>query len=47
MTLYYGEVIKPEEAAALKEFLTEQFPDLEIQVYYGGQDYFYYFVALE
>jgi DAK2 domain fusion protein YloV len=47
LTLYYGKEVKPEEAAALQEYLKGLYAKLEIQLYYGGQRYYYYFVALE
>jgi len=47
VTLYYGEDVTEDEAAALSEKLTEQFPDCDVIVAFGGQAHYYYFISLE
>ena len=47
LTLYYGADVKEEEANALAEKLEEKYPDLEIDVLYGGQPLYYYIISLE
>ena len=47
ITLYYGKDVKEEEAESLAEAVRERFPDCEVEVYYGGQPVYYYYVALE
>ncbi len=47
ITLYYGKDVKEEEAEALAEAVRERFPDCDVEVYYGGQPVYYYYVALE
>ena len=47
LTVYYGEDIKESVAAMLEEQLIELYPDLEIEVYFGGQPLYYYLFSLE
>ena len=47
LTLYYGADVKEAEATALAEKLEEVYPDLEIDVLYGGQPLYYYILSLE
>lgn len=47
VTLYYGHTIKEEEANKLQEKLKTTFPELEVELLYGGQPLYYYILALE
>ncbi|MBR1983223.1 MAG: DAK2 domain-containing protein, partial [Clostridia bacterium] len=47
ITLYYGKDVKEEEAETLAESVRERFPDCDVEVHYGGQPVYYYYVALE
>ena len=47
LTVYYGKDISPETADALSEELEELYPDLEIEVKYGGQPLYYYIFSIE
>ena len=47
ITLYYGEDVKEEEALKLQETLSEKYPDCDIEIHYGGQPIYYYYIALE
>jgi len=47
ITLLYGEEISEEEANELKDIVEEKYPDLEIELYYGGQPVYYYLVSVE
>ena len=47
ITLYYGEGVSEEEAAALTEKVTEQYPDCDVDCHCGGQPVYYYMVSLE
>ena len=47
ITLYYGKDVKEEDAEALAESVKERFPDCDVEVHYGGQPIYYYYVALE
>jgi hypothetical protein len=39
--------VTEEEAAAMTEKLEQKFPDLEIDVYSGGQPIYYYVFSIE
>lgn len=47
LTVYYGEEVSETEAVQLEDILSSMCPDLEIEVYYGGQPLYYYIVSLE
>ena len=47
VTLYYGEGVEEEEALKVVEELTEQFPDVDVMAYEGGQPHYYYLISLE
>lgn len=47
ITLYYGNEIKQEEAEILVENVTNKYPDVEVDVHYGGQPIYYYIISLE
>ena len=47
ITLYYGKDVKEEEAQKIKEILIERYPDCDIEIHYGGQPIYYYYIALE
>ncbi|MBQ7235659.1 MAG: DAK2 domain-containing protein [Clostridia bacterium] len=47
ITLYYGQDVKEEEAVALQETLMERYPDCDVEIHYGGQPIYYYYIALE
>lgn len=47
ITLYYGEDVKEEEAAELQAVLQEKYPECDVEINYGGQPIYYYFIALE
>ena len=47
ITLYYGQDVKEEDAEALAEVIREKFPDCDVDVHYGGQPIYYYYIALE
>lgn len=47
ITLYYGQDVTEEEAMKLQEVLSEKYPDCDIDVHYGGQPIYYYYIALE
>lgn len=45
--VYYGSEIKEDEASVLEEQIAERFPNVDIDVHYGGQPIYYYFVSVE
>ncbi len=47
LTIYYGDEINEIEANRLEETVAGLYPDLEVEVYYGGQPLYYYIISLE
>ncbi|MBQ8196477.1 MAG: DAK2 domain-containing protein [Clostridia bacterium] len=47
ITLYYGQDVKEEDANKLAETIQEKYPDCDVEIHYGGQPIYYYYVALE
>lgn len=47
ITLYYGEGVTEEEAAALAETVGEKYPDCDVDYHFGGQPVYYYILSLE
>ncbi len=47
ITLYYGKDVKQEDAESLQQAVQERYPDCDVELHYGGQPIYYYYVALE
>lgn len=47
VTLYYGEDVKQEEAEALRDTLSQKYPNCEITIIDGGQPVYYYIISME
>lgn len=47
VSVYYGEGMTGEDADALAEKITEVLPELEVEIYPGGQPVYYYIVSVE
>jgi DAK2 domain fusion protein YloV len=47
ISLYYGEEVKEEEANALAEVIMEKYPNLDVEIHYGGQPIYYYVLSVE
>lgn len=47
ITLYYGADVKQENAEALQARVQEIYPDCDVQLNYGGQPTYFYFISLE
>ncbi len=47
ITLYYGKDVKEEDAESLAALITEKYPDCDVEIHYGGQPIYYYYIALE
>ncbi len=47
ITLYYGQDVTEEDAAALAEKVAEAFPDCDVDFHNGGQPVYYYLLSLE
>ena len=47
ITLYYGQDVKESDAEALRDIVAEKYPDCDVELHYGGQPIYYYYIALE
>ena len=47
ISLYYGEEISEKDANELAEELMEDYPNLDVEVHYGGQPIYYYVLSVE
>ena len=47
LTIYFGEEIKENEAQKLEQRVSKEYPELEVELYYGGQPLYYYLFSLE
>jgi hypothetical protein len=47
ITLYYGQDILEEDAQRLCEEVAAQYPDLDVDMHFGGQPIYYYVVSVE
>ena len=47
VSVYYGSDMKEEDANALGSKIEEAFPDVEVEVHYGGQPIYYYVISVE
>ncbi len=47
VTIYYGADVSEEDAKELLTQANEQFPDMEIELQYGGQPVYYYMISVE
>lgn len=47
ITIYYGDGVKEEDAAALLAAVRERFTDCEAELHYGGQPVYYYLLSVE
>lgn len=47
VSLYYGQEVTEEQADALAEKIMEALPELEVEVYPGGQPIYYYIASVE
>jgi len=47
ISLYYGEEITNEEANEISDELMQLYPDMDVEVHYGGQPIYYYLLSVE
>ena len=47
INLYYGKEVSEDDAKALSQKISEKYPDCDVELYYGGQDIYYYIVSME
>lgn len=47
ITLYYGQDVSEADAEALQAEIQEKYPSCDVELHYGGQPIYYYYIALE
>jgi len=47
ISLYYGQEVSEEDANELADELMELYPDMDVEVHYGGQPIYYYVLSVE
>ncbi|MBQ8468846.1 MAG: DAK2 domain-containing protein [Clostridia bacterium] len=47
ITLFYGQDVQAAEAELLGETLAQKYPELEVDVHYGGQPLYYYLISIQ
>lgn len=47
ITLYYGQDVNEGEAMKLQQAIMEKYPECDVDIHYGGQPIYYYYIALE
>ena len=47
ISIYYGAEVSEEDAAAVADKLSEKYPDIDVEVNYGGQPVYYYILSVE
>ena len=45
--IYYGEEVEEEDAHSLGAELEEEYPEVEVEIHYGGQPIYYYVISVE
>ena len=47
ISIYYGEEVEESDAEALKDRITEKFPQCDVELQFGGQPIYYYIISAE
>ena len=47
ITLYYGQDVSEKDAEGLVELIKRKYPECDVEIHYGGQPIYYYYIALE
>ena len=47
VSIYYGEDMKEEDASVIGSKIEEKYPDVEVEIHYGGQPIYYYVISVE
>ena len=47
VTLFYGEEVSAEDAERITDFISDRYPDLDVELYSGGQPLYYYIISVE
>ena len=47
VSIYYGADTGEDDASALADRVMEEYPDLDVEVHFGGQPIYYYVLSVE
>ncbi len=47
LSIYYGEEMNEDAANAIAEKVEDEYPEIEVEVHYGGQPIYYYVISVE
>ncbi|MBQ5918764.1 MAG: DAK2 domain-containing protein, partial [Lachnospiraceae bacterium] len=47
ISVYYGADVSEEDAEGIASRVNEEYPDLDVEVNYGGQPIYYYLISIE
>ncbi len=47
ISIYYGEEVSEDSANELSDMVSKEFPDLDVELNYGGQPIYYYVLSVE
>ena len=47
ISVYYGADVSEEDAEGIASRVNEDYPDLDVEVNYGGQPIYYYLISIE
>lgn len=47
ITIFHGKDINEKEAEYLAELISQQFPEQEVEIHYGGQPHYFYIISVE
>ena len=47
VTVYYGEDATEEQAQELAAYTSEKYPDVDVEVYFGGQPVYNFLVSID
>ena len=47
LSIYYGEDMNEDSANEIAEKVEEEYPDVEVEVHFGGQPIYYYVISVE
>ena len=47
ITLFYGDMISDEEIEPITSLIEELYPDIDVEVHYGGQPLYYFIISVE
>ena len=47
VTILYGQDVEADKAEEIAEYIEENYPDLDVEVHFGGQPLYYYIISVE